>query len=60
MLVGGWIDMHLHVAIWVYAAQVLWAALIGWLLLRGSLMPAPGHGRDRASEMTHELEAADQ
>lgn len=37
LLVGGWIDMHLHAAIWVYAAQVLWAALIGWLLLRGGL-----------------------
>lgn len=29
--------MHLHVAILVYATQVLWAALIGWLLLRGTL-----------------------
>jgi hypothetical protein len=32
--------MHLHVAVLVYAAQVLWAALIGWLLLRGALDPA--------------------
>lgn len=37
LLLGGWIDMHLGSAILVYAAQVLWAALIGWLLLNGSL-----------------------
>lgn len=35
LLIGGWIDMHLHWAILVYAAQALWAALIGFLLLRG-------------------------
>ena len=29
--------MHLHSAILAYGAQVLWAALIGWLLLRGTL-----------------------
>jgi hypothetical protein len=40
LLLGGWIDMHLHSAALVYAAQVLWAALIGWLLLRGALDPA--------------------
>jgi hypothetical protein len=40
LLIGGWIDMHLHAAILVYAAQALWAALIGWLLLRGSLAKA--------------------
>jgi hypothetical protein len=28
--------MHLHWAMLVYAAQVLWAALVGWLLLRGA------------------------
>jgi drug/metabolite transporter (DMT)-like permease len=39
LLIGGWIDMHLRWAILVYASQVLWAALIGWLLLRGSLAP---------------------
>ena len=37
LLLGGWIDMHLHWAIAVYAAQALWAALIGWLLLGGRL-----------------------
>lgn len=37
LLAGGWIDMHLHWAIAVYAAQVLWAALVGWLMLRGGL-----------------------
>jgi hypothetical protein len=44
LLIGGWIDMHLGPAMAVYAAQVLWAALIGWLLLRGLLGPdkAPG------------------
>ena len=36
--------MHLHVAVLVYAAQVLWAALIGWLLLRGSLRSAEPAG----------------
>jgi hypothetical protein len=42
LLIGGWIDMHLHSAILVYAAQVLWAALIGWLLLRGSFARPSG------------------
>ncbi len=37
LLVGGWIDMHLHWAALIYGGQVLWAALIGWLLLNGSL-----------------------
>lgn len=37
LLLGGWIDMHLHWAILVYAALVLWAALAGWLLLSGRL-----------------------
>jgi hypothetical protein len=37
LLVGGWIDMHLHAAILVYAGQALWAALVGWLMLRGGL-----------------------
>lgn len=36
--------MHLHVAVLVYAAQVLWAALIGWLLLRGTLRDAASPG----------------
>lgn len=36
LLIGGWIDMHLHWAVLVYAAQALWAALIGFLLLRGA------------------------
>jgi hypothetical protein len=40
LLIGGWIDMHLHWAIAVYAAQALWAALIGFLLLRGSYRDA--------------------
>jgi hypothetical protein len=40
LLIGGWIDMHLHMAILVYGGQVLWAALIGLLLLRGSLAGA--------------------
>jgi hypothetical protein len=44
LLVGGWIGMHLHAAILVYAAQVLWAALIGWLLLRGGLRSADRSG----------------
>jgi hypothetical protein len=35
LLIGGWIDMHLHAAIMVYAAQALWAVLVGWLMLRG-------------------------
>ena len=39
LLIGGWIDMHLHAAILVYAAEALWAAWIGWLLLRGRLSP---------------------
>ena len=45
LLLGGWIDMHLLSATLVYAAQVLWAALIGWLLLSGRLgrgKPAEG------------------
>ena len=37
LLLAGWIDMHLHWAIMVYAAQAVWAALIGWLLLSGRL-----------------------
>lgn len=37
LLIGGWIDMHLHWAIIVYAGQALWAALVGWLMLRGGL-----------------------
>ena len=37
LLIGGLIDMQLHWAMLVYAAQALWAALIGWLLLRGAL-----------------------
>lgn len=37
LLLGGWIDMHLHWAMLVYAAQALWAILIGWLLLAGRL-----------------------
>jgi hypothetical protein len=37
LLIGGWIDMHLHAAIWVYAVQVAWAALVGAWLLRGGL-----------------------
>jgi hypothetical protein len=39
LLLGGWIDMHLHWAILVYAALVLWGALVGWLLLSGRLDP---------------------
>jgi len=39
LLLGGWIDMHLHWAILVYAAQALWAALAGWLLFSGRLDP---------------------
>ena len=42
LLTGGWIDLHLHWAIIVYAAQALWAGLIGWLLLRGDLGDADG------------------
>lgn len=37
LLIAGLIDMHLHAAMLVYAAQALWAILIGWLLLRGRL-----------------------
>lgn len=37
LLAGGWIGMHLHAALLVYGAQLLWAALVGWLLLRGGL-----------------------
>lgn len=36
LLIGGLINMHLHWAIAVYAAQALWAALIGFMLLRGA------------------------
>jgi hypothetical protein len=39
LLLGGWINMHLHWAILVYAALALWAALAGWLLLGGRLDP---------------------
>ena len=35
LLIGGWLNMHLHAAILVYGTQALWAILIGWLLLRG-------------------------
>lgn len=41
LLLGGWIDMHLHWAVMVYAAQAVWAALAGWLLLGGQ-PGAPG------------------
>lgn len=44
LLLGGWIDMHLHWAILVYAAQALWAALTGWLLLAGTLQDAKSTG----------------
>jgi hypothetical protein len=37
LLIGGWIGMHLHAAILVYAAQAAWAALIGAWVLRGGL-----------------------
>lgn len=37
LLLGGWIDMHLHWAILVYAAIAIWAGLIGWLLLAGRI-----------------------
>ena len=37
LLIGGWLNMHLHAAILVYGTQALWAILIGWLLLRGRL-----------------------
>ncbi len=40
LLIGGWIDMHLHAAIAVYGAQTLWAALAGWWVLRGGLEQA--------------------
>lgn len=41
LLLGGWIDMHLHWAMLVYAALTLWAALVGWLLFAGRLdLPA--------------------
>jgi hypothetical protein len=36
LIMAGLIDMHLHWAMLVYAAQALWAGLIGWLLLSGS------------------------
>lgn len=41
LLTGGWIDMQLRWAIPVYAAQLLWAGLIGWLLLRGGFAAGP-------------------
>ena len=44
LLIGGVIDMHLHPAIFVYAAQALWAVLIGWLLLGGRLESRQGDG----------------
>lgn len=44
LLAGGWIGMHLHAAILIYGGQVLWATLIGWLLLRGGLRPADRAG----------------
>lgn len=37
LLVGGWIGMTLLAVIAVYAGQALWAALVGWLMLRGGL-----------------------
>lgn len=37
LLLGGWIDMHLHWAILVYAAVAIWAGLAGWLLLAAGL-----------------------
>jgi hypothetical protein len=37
LLIGGWIDMHLRWAALIYGGQVLWAALIGFMLLRGDL-----------------------
>lgn len=37
LLAGGWIGMTLYPAIAVYAGQALWAALVGWLILRGGL-----------------------
>ena len=45
LLIGGWIDMHLHWAVLVYAAQALWAVLIGFLLLRGDV----GEAADEAN-----------
>ena len=39
LLLGGWINMHLHWAILVYAALALWAALAGLLLLGCRLDP---------------------
>ncbi|MEA3014659.1 MAG: hypothetical protein QOD42_3204 [Sphingomonadales bacterium] len=44
LLVGGWIDMHLHAAILVYAGQALWAVLVGWLMLRRGL-DAPSNAK---------------
>ena len=37
LLIGGWIGMTLLAAVAVYAGQALWAALVGWLMLRGGL-----------------------
>lgn len=42
LLLAGGIDMRLGAAALVYAAQGLWAALIGWLLRRGRFAPHPG------------------
>lgn len=39
LLATGWIGMDLHAAIFVYGVQLAWAALAGWLLLRGGLAP---------------------
>ena len=42
LLLGGWVGMHVYAAILVYGAQLLWAGLIGWLLLRGGLSDDAG------------------
>jgi len=44
LLIGGWIGMHLHAALFVYAGQLAWAALVGWLLLSGRLRHGAGEG----------------
>jgi hypothetical protein len=31
--------MRVHEALLIYGAQLAWAALVGWLLLRGGLAP---------------------
>ena len=41
LIASGWIGMHLHAAMIVYGAQFLWAILIGWLLLGGTLRQTP-------------------